>query len=137
MYTQKYTITGKNISVASTVTVGVNQTTGGVKNGAIPLGGDCDAIAVQVSPVGSALDAFVLQGRVLDTDAFVTMASSVWGTATAAMPVTTGDVAATADGATHLFIYDVRGLDAVRFQASAALNPITTLTIDVRARYAI
>lgn len=109
----------------------------------VRLGGDVDSITVQVTVVDGTLDEFVLLGRVAaegTTGSFVVLknAAGTWATATTAMPLTTGNIAVLASGGTAsgMFIYDVRGMDAVQFQVSAdAGGVVGSVTILVSPNY--
>jgi len=124
MRTEFYTKTTQAIPVASNVLVGE-----------VTLGGEADWIAVEVTPTGAAIDAFIMYGKAYPGGTYVSIKSAAWNTATGAMPITSGDVAATTDGAASLFIYQVNGLDSVKFEASANTNVITSVEFNATITY--
>lgn len=124
MRTEFYEKTTTEVPVATNVDIGE-----------INLGGEADWISVEVTPTGAAIDAFILYGKAHPDGTYVSIKSSSWGTATGAMPITSGDIAATADAATGLFIYQVNGLDSVKFQASANTSIITSIELNATITY--
>lgn len=124
MRTEFYTKTTTQIPVASNLLVGE-----------ITLGGEADWIAVEVTPTGAAIDAFIMYGKAHPDGTYVSIKSATWNTATGAMPITSGDVAATTDAATSLFLYQVNGLHAVKFEASANTSVITSLELNATITY--
>lgn len=114
MRVEPFSFTSKPVLVGSTVVIGE-----------LILGGEADWIYVGVKPTGQALDAFVLSVKAHEDGGYTDYRSSSWGTATASMPITTGDVAATAAAATHQFLQQVNGMYAVKFSASSAVATAT------------
>jgi hypothetical protein len=110
MRVEPFSLSLKPIAVASTVMVGE-----------IVLGSEADWIYVGVKPTGQALDAFVLSVKAHEDGSYTDLRSAAWGTATASMPITTGDVAATAAAGTHQFLQQVNCIYAVKFSASSAV----------------
>lgn len=105
-----------------------------VQIGELILGGEADWIYVSVHPTGQALDAFVLSVKGHQDGDYTDLRSASWGTATGCMPITTGDVAATAADAAHQFLQQVNGIYAVKFSASSAVAT-TTITISGNVTY--
>lgn len=126
MRTEFYTETTQAIPVASNVQVGE-----------VVLGGEADWMAVEVTPTGAAIDAFIMSAKAHPDGTYVTVKNSSWGTATGAMPITSGDVAATASNATSLFLYQVNGMHSVKFEASANTSVITSLELNATITYPI
>ena len=123
MRVEPFSMSSIPVLVGSTVTIGE-----------LIIGGEADWIYVGVTPTGQALDAFVLAVKAHADGAYTDLRSSSWGTATGCMPITTGDVAATAAAGTHQFLQQVNGIYAVRFSASSAVAS-ATVTINGYVTY--
>lgn len=83
-----------------------------------------DRIAVQISVITQALDAFIISAR-FDVDGAHQTLFSAAGDYTAPAGVlvgASGDLTAIAAGSSGWFIMDVRAIESVRLEASAALD---------------